>query len=133
MSIKKALIIRFFTAFLILGIVSMKRAMPDAKEDRIYTAIQVYSPYVIEKKIGGFYIVDKRNGEKESTSSKEVFHRMDEVEQKWGKEHLKIENNDVLIMGENNQTVARIFLETEKERAFVEKFYLGSSLNLNEK
>lgn len=123
MSMKKALIFGFFTAFLILGIVSMQRAMPDAKEERIYTAIKVYSPYTIEKKIGGFNIIDKRDGTKESPSSKEVFHRLDELEQKWGKEHLTIENNDVLIKGENNQTVARIFLETEKERAFVKRFY----------
>lgn len=123
MSMKKALIFGFFTAFLILGIVSMQRAMPDAKEERIYTAIKVYSPYVLEKKIGGFNIIDKRDGTKESPSSKEIFHRLDELEQKWGKEHLKLENNDVLIMGENNQTIIRIFLETEKERAFVKRFY----------
>jgi hypothetical protein len=123
MNIKKALIFGFFTAFLILGIVSMQRAMPDAKEDRIYTAIKVYSPYVLDKKIGGFNIVDKRTGTKESPSSKELFHRLDELEQKWGKKYLKIENNDVLIMGENNQTVARIFIETEKEKAFLKRFY----------
>jgi len=123
MSIKKALIFGFFTAFLILGVVSLQRAMPDAKEPRIYNAIKVYTPYVIDKKIGGLYIIDKRTGEKESPSSKEVFHRLDELEQKWGKKYLSIENNDVLIKGENNQTVARIFLETEKERIFVKTFY----------
>ena len=80
-------------------------------------------PYILDKKIGGLYIVDKRTGEKESPSSKEVFHRLDELEQKWGKEYLSIENNDVLIKGENNQTVARIFIETEKERIFVKTFY----------
>ncbi|MCW8895436.1 MAG: hypothetical protein OQK48_02635 [Sulfurimonas sp.] len=123
MHIKKALIFGFFTAFLILGIVSMQRAMPDAKEERIYTAIKVYSPYTLEKKVGGFNIIDKRTGIKEKPSSKELFHRLDELEQKWGKKHLKIENNDVLIMGENNQTVARIFLETEGERAWVKRFF----------
>lgn len=123
MSMKKALIFGFFTAFLILGIVSMQRAMPDAKEDRIYSAIKVYSPYTLEKKIGGFYIIDKRTGTKETPSSKEIFHRLDELEQKWGKQYLKVENNDVLIMGENNQTVARIFIETEQEKAFLKRFY----------
>ncbi|MCF6309697.1 MAG: hypothetical protein L3J19_04355 [Sulfurimonas sp.] len=124
MSIKKALIFGFFTAFLILGVVSMKRAMPDAKENRIYAAIKVYSPYILEKKIGGLYIVDKRTGEKESPSSKEVFFRLDELEQNWGKDYIRIENNDVIVLGENNQTVARIFLETEKERAWVQRFYI---------
>lgn len=123
MSMKKALIFGFFTAFLILGVVSMNRAMPDAKEARIYSAIKVYSPYTIEKKIGGFNIVDKRTGEKEKPSSKEVFHRLDELEQKWGKKYLSIKDNEVLIKGENNQTVARIFIETEKEKVFLKTFY----------
>lgn len=123
MNMKKALIFGFFTAFLILGMLSMKRAMPEAKEDRIYTAIKVYSPYIVEKKVGGLTIIDKRNGEKESPSSQEFFHRVDELDKAWAKEHLKVENNEVLILGENNQTVARIFIETEKEREFVKKFY----------
>jgi hypothetical protein len=123
MNMKKALIFGFFTAILVLGMLSMKRAMPEAKEDRIYTAIKVYSPYIVEKKVGGLTIIDKRNGEKESPSSQEFFHRVDELDKKWGKEHLSIENNEVLILGENNQTVARIFIETEKERDFVKRFY----------
>ena len=123
MSVKKALIFGFFTAFLILGILSMQRAMPDAKEDRIYTAIKVYSPYTMEKRIGGLTIIDKRTGIKEKPSSAEVFHRMDELEKTWGKQHIRIENNDVIILGDNNQTVARIFLETEKEKTFVQNFY----------
>lgn len=123
MNMKKALIFGFFTAFLILGVVSMQRAMPEAKEERIYSAVKVYSPYTLEKRVGGIAIIDKRSGEKEKPSSKEVFHRLDELDKKWGKEHLKIEENDVLIMGENNQTVARIFIETEKERAFLKSFF----------
>ncbi len=123
MNMKKALIFGFFTAFLILGVVSMQRAMPAAKEDRIYSAIKVYSPYTLEKRVGGIAIIDKRSGTKEKPSSKEVFHRLDELDKQWGKKHLKIENNDVLIMGENNQTVARIFIETEKERAFLKSFF----------
>ena len=82
---KKALIFGFFTAFLILGMVSLKRAMPDAKENRIYMAIKVYSPYEMEKRIGGLTIVDKRTGIKEKPSSKEVFLRMDELEKNGGR------------------------------------------------
>jgi hypothetical protein len=123
MNVKKALIFGFFTAFLILGIVSMQRAMPDAKEARIYTAIKVYSPYVLEKKVGGLYIIDKRSGIKESPSSKEVFHRIDELEKEWGKKNLRVENNELLVIGENNQTIARIFIETQKERKFLADFF----------
>lgn len=123
MSVKKALIFGFFTSFLILGILSMQRAMPETKEDRIYKAIKVYSPYIMEKRIGGLTIIDKRDGAKEKPNSADVFHRLDELEEKWGKEHLRVENNEVIILGENNQTIARIFIETQKEREFIKRFY----------
>ena len=124
MSMKKALIFGFFTAFLILGIVSMKRAIPEgAKEERIYKAIKVYSPYVVEKKVGGLNIIDKRSGEKESPSAKEFLFRLDELDKNWGKDHLRVEGNEVLVMGENNQTVARIFIENNKERDFLKSFF----------
>ena len=124
MSTKKALIFGFFTAFLILGAISLKRALPDAKETRIYEAIRVYSPYTLEKRIGGLTIIDKRDGTKEKPSSAEVFHRLDELERKWGNKHIKIVGNDVLIVGENNVTMARIYLENEKERKFVQSFFI---------
>jgi len=125
MNVKKALIFGFFTAFLILGVLSLKRAMPDAKEPRIYKAIQVYIPYTLEKRIGGLTIIDKRTGIKEKPSSAEVFHRLDELEKEWGNKYVRIDGNDVIIMGENNNTVARIYLENEKERAFVQSFFIN--------
>jgi len=128
MNMKKVLIFGFFTAFLIMGVLSMKRALPEAKEERIYKAVKIYSPYYLEKKIGGLYIVDKRTGEKESPSSAEVFHRLDELERNWGFNHVKIDNNDLLVIGENNQTIAKIYMETEKEKAFIQKFYLTPTL-----
>ena len=124
MSVKKALIFGFFTAFIILGALSMKRAFPDAKETRIYKAIQVYSPYTLEKRIGGLTIIDKRTGIKQKPSSAEIFHRLDELEREWGNKYVRIEGNDVIIFGENNNTVARIYLENEKERAFVQSFFV---------
>lgn len=123
MSAKKGLFLGFLFAFLVMGYVSMQRAMPDAKEDRIYKALRVYSPYKVEKRLGGLTIVDSRNGEKEKPSSAEFYHRLDEVDQKWGKKHLRVDNNDVLVLGENNQTVVKIYLETEAERKFVQSFY----------
>ncbi|HUH41892.1 MAG: hypothetical protein PHI38_01815 [Sulfurimonas sp.] len=123
MNVKKALIFGFFTAFLILGIVSMQRAVPDPKEDRIYLAIKEYSPYYIEKRIGGLTILDKRSDKKEKPDSSDFFHRLDELEKTWGKEHLVVENNELIVMGENNQSVARIMIENEKERAFLKEFF----------
>lgn len=123
MNVKKALIFGFLAAFLVLGTLSMKRAMPEAKEKRIYDAIVIYSPYTMEKRIGGLTIIDKRDGAKEKPSAADVMHRMDELQKNWGKNHLRVENNQVIVLGENNQSVAKIFIETQKERNFLKNFY----------
>jgi len=48
---------------------------------------------------------------------------MDDLDQQWGKKHLKIVENDVVVLGDNNQTVTKIFLKTKKERDWVKKFF----------
>ncbi len=123
MSVKKGLIFGFFFAFLVLGVLSMKRAMPEAKEERIYKAIKVYSPYQLEKRMGGLTILNTQNGTKEQPASADIMHRLDEVQKEWGKSHLQVQNNEVIVSGENNQTVVRIFIENEKEREFLKSFY----------
>lgn len=121
--VKKAFIFGLLSAFLIMGILSMKRAMPEPKEERIYSAIKEYSPYKLEKIIGGLEILDSRDEEwKEKPSAAEVMHRLDELDQEWAKEHLSIENHDVLITRENNSTV-KISIDTPKERAFLKSFF----------
>ena len=121
--VKRVLIFAVLSAFLIMGIISMKRAMPENKEERIYKAIKAYSPYQLEKRIGGLTILDSRDEEfKEKPSAAEVLHRMDELDKAWFKDHLKVENNDIIITQEDN-TTAKIFIETPKERAFVKSFF----------
>ncbi|MCX6051651.1 MAG: hypothetical protein NTZ60_03975 [Campylobacterales bacterium] len=123
MSVKKGLIFGFFFAFLVLGVLSMKRAMPEPKEERIYKAIKVYSPYQMEKRMGGLTILNTQTGTKETPPAADVMHRLDEVEKEWGKSHLQVQNNDLLVRGENNQTIVKIFIENEKEKEFVKRFY----------
>ncbi|MDO8454329.1 MAG: hypothetical protein Q7S59_07145 [Sulfurimonas sp.] len=123
MSVKKGLIFGFFFAFLVLGVLSMKRAMPEVKEERIYKAIKVYSPYKLEKRMGGLTILNTQAETKETPASADVMHRLDEVEKEWGKSHLQLQEDYVIVLGDNNQTVVRIFLENEKEREFLKKFY----------
>lgn len=123
MSIKKGLIFGLLAGFLILGTVAMQRATPQHKEDRIYKAIKVYSPYQLEKRIGGLTIINNTTGEKEKPNAAEVLHRLDELDKKWGSKHLRVEANQLFIQGENNQTVAKIFIENEKERTFLRNFY----------
>ncbi|MGB6018882.1 MAG: hypothetical protein WBF77_04735 [Sulfurimonadaceae bacterium] len=123
MTVKKGLIFGLMFAFLVMGILAMQRAVPDTKNERMYKEIKVYSPYMLEKRMGGLTIVDKRDGTKEKPSAAEVLHRLDELDKEWGKDHLKIEKNDVVILGDNNQTIVKIFIETQEERAFLHNFF----------
>ena len=123
MKVKKILIFGVFTVAILMGVLSMQRAMPGEKVDRIYQEILVYSPYKMEKRMGGLVIMDKRDGRKEKPSNAEVFHRMDELEQEWGKKHLRVEGSDLHVVGDNNQTIVKIFIETVKEKEFLHNFY----------
>ena len=121
--VKRVLIFAVLSAFLVMGIVSMKRAMPEPKVERIYKSIKAYSPYQLEKRIGGLIIRDSRDEEfKEKPSSAEVLHRMDELDKAWFKDHLRVVNNDIIITQEDNTTV-KIFIETPEERAFIQSFF----------
>ena len=123
MNNKKWLIAGVVFAAIIMGVLSMKRAMPDPKNERMFTEIKIYSPYVFEKRIGGLTILDKRDGRKEKPSAAEVHLRMDELNKKWGETHLRVENSDLIIVGDNNQTIVKIFIETTEERAYLHNFY----------
>ena len=123
MKIQKALGLGAVFAFFILGVVAIKQASPAHKEDRIYKAISVYSPYKLEKRIGGLTIVDSRTGDKEKPASADVLLRFDEVNQIWGKSHLTIEGTDLLIAGDNNQSIVKVFIKNQNERDFLKTFY----------
>jgi len=105
-----------------MGYVSMQRAMPEAKEQRIYEAIEIYSPYKLEKRIGGLTILNLKTNKKEKPSAAEVLHRKDELDKQWAKKHLSIVNNDVIIKKDDNTTV-KIFIQTQKERDFIKSFF----------
>jgi len=123
MNVKKALGLGAVFAFFILGIIAIKQAMPAHKEERIYKAISLYSPYKLEKRIGGLSIIDSRTGDKEKPSSADVMLRFDEVNKIWGKSHLKVVGSDVLVAGDNNQSITKIFIQNKKERNFLKTFY----------
>lgn len=123
MSAKKGVLIGLLFAFFMLGVLSLQRAMPDKKEQRIYKAIKVYMPYKLEKRMGGLSIVDSRDGTKEKPDAASVYHRLDELEKAWGKKHLKIVGDDVVVMGDHNQTIINIFIKTKKEKEWMKFFY----------
>ena len=121
--VKRVLIFGLLAGFLIMGIIAMDRAMPEPKQERIYKAIKEYSPYYLEKRIGGLTILSSKDEDfKEKINAAEVLHRLDELDKKWAKNHLSVENNDIIVTKDDNSTV-KIFIETPKERAFVKSFF----------
>ena len=121
--VKRVFIFTLLAGFLIMGILSMKRALPQNKDERIYKAIKAHSPYKFEKRLGGLTILDSRDPEhKEKPSAAEVLIRMDELDKQWAKTHLVVKDSDVIITKEDNSTV-KIFIETPKERAFIKSFF----------
>ncbi len=123
MKSKKWLFVAIIFAAMVMGFLSMKRALPEQQNERMAKEIKLYSPYTFEKRIGGLTIVDKRDGRKEKPSAAEVYLRMDELNKEWGAKHLRVENSDLIIMGYNNQTVVKVFIQNQDERDYLHHFY----------
>jgi hypothetical protein len=123
MDIKKSIFIGMALAFFMLGFISLQRAMPDAKEERIYKAISVYSPYKFEKALGGLKIVNTKTGDKESPDAASVMHRMDELQKEWGKTHLKVKDNNVIVYNDDGVEITKIAFENPLEKKWVKKYY----------
>ncbi len=123
MNVKKGVFLGAIFAFFILGFVAIQKATPNKKEARIYKEIKVYSPYKFEKRMGGLTILNVKTGEKEKPNAADALYRMDDLDQQWGKEHLRVEGSEVVVTGESNQTVTKIFIQTKKEREWLHSFF----------
>ena len=123
MNVKKGVFLGVIFAMFILGFIAIQKATPAAKADRIYKEIKVYSPYKFEKRMGGLSIVNIKTGEKEKPNAADALYRMDDLDKQWGKKHLRVEGKEVIVMGDSNQTITKIFIETKKEREWLHKFF----------
>ncbi|MEN4052204.1 MULTISPECIES: hypothetical protein [Sulfurimonas] len=123
MNVKKGIFLGVMFAFFILGFIAIQKATPNEKEARIYKEIKVYSPYKFEKRMGGLTILNVKTGEKEKPNAADALYRMDDLDQQWGKKHLRVEGNEVVVIGDNNQTITKIFIQTQKEREWLHNFF----------
>ncbi len=119
----KLLIIAFFAIFMFLGLSALKQGMPSNKNERVYTLLQKYIPYVLEKRIGGYSIVSKETGIKEKPPSKDLFLRLEQLEQMWGQEFLKLDNNTLIILDKNRKETAKIVLQSKEEKKWVKEYF----------
>ncbi len=93
------------------------------RKSKIYLQIKEYSPYYFEKSLSGLVIKSRLDKDFEKKpSNMQVFHVMDKLQKEWGKKHLKIEN-DNLIIYDNNKVVKKIKIKDKKEFDFLHRFY----------
>jgi len=120
----KFLPIALFLGFLFAGIALFIQAKPSHKNARVYKIVRKYSPYYLEKTIGGLNI--KKKGDKkfkESPDNAKLFKRFEFLEKEWGKKHLKLIGTTLEIFDNNNSIVKKIELKNKNEINFAKKYY----------
>jgi hypothetical protein len=123
-SLRKYLPFALFAAFFGLAILAFMSSKPSPKNARIYKAVQHYSPYYLDKRLGGLTIKNKEDEKfKEKPTNMTVFKEFERLERTWGKQHLKIEDNTLLILDNNGTTQSTLPLHTEKEVTFIHSYY----------
>ena len=121
---RKYLIWALAAGFLLIGVTTLFESQPEPKNKRVYTEVIKYSPYYIDKRVGGLNIKSREDEEfKEKPDNVQVFHRLDELEKAWGKTHLILENSQLRILDNNGSTLTTFQLESQDEIDFIHRFY----------
>jgi len=123
-NMRKYLLPAFFLAFLLIGINALIESKPSPKNARVYKTVQQFSPYTLEKRFGGLQIINKEDPEfKEKPNNMTIFKEFERLEKAWGKKHLKLEKNTLVIMDNNGTTLHTLPLQSRDEEAFVHRYY----------
>lgn len=120
---RNLMLVLLAVGFFLFGLVAMLESRPEPKPKHLMKELEPYIPFKLEKRFGGLSIIDTRSGEKYKISNEEVFHELDRLERGWGKTHLRLEGENLIVTDDRNKTVATIRLENEKERQFVHSFF----------
>ena len=108
---KNILLIGLIVIFFIVGFIGFKGALPENKNHRVYTILQEYFPYTLEKRTGGLAIIYKDGREKEKPSNAEIFHITD-----------KLENNVLIILDKDKKELRKLELNAE-EIVWIKSFF----------
>lgn len=119
----RLLFISFLGIFLFLGIMALKDGMPTQKNEKVYSVLQNYMPYFLEKRVGGYSIVSKETGIKEKPPAKDLFIRLEQLEKMWGQEFLKLEDSSLVILDKNKNEIIKLKLETDAEKNWVKSYF----------
>ena len=120
---QKYLFVALSLGLLFMAIMAFQQGKPTTKAP-IYQELKKYSPYYIEKRFGGLQIMSKKDEEfKEKPDNIEVFRRLDSLEKEWGERHLKIENNQVVVLDDNGTELTKLPIATQLDNNFLHSFY----------
>jgi len=123
-NLNKFLPIALLIAFFIFGLNVFLQSKPTPKNSRVYKIVQEYSPYYIEKRFGGLEILKKNDKEfKEKPSNENFFKEFEKLEREWGQKHLRLNNNQVTIVDDNNKTLKTFDIKNKDELNFIKNYY----------
>ena len=113
-----------FAAFFFAALVAFLQSRPTPKNPRIYEAVKPCVPYYFQKRLGGLTIRSKTDPEfKLKPDSSELFHQFEALEKKWAKQAMKRHGDTLEVYDANGTVCARITLQNDDERRFVESYY----------
>ncbi|RUM73276.1 MAG: hypothetical protein DSZ10_03625 [Sulfurovum sp.] len=120
----KYLPMALFAAFIFASLVAFFQGKPASKNARVYKTVQQYSPYYLDKRFGGLTIKSKTDETfQEKPTNLSIFHEFERLEKEWGKKHLKMEANTLLIFDDNHTIQAKLPIKTAKELDFIHHYY----------
>ncbi len=109
--------------FFMVALIAFIKGQPESRDKRVYAQLKPYIPYKIEKKMSGLRIVDTRTGEKIEPTNMDFYQVLDNLEKDWGARHLKLDNNTLIVIDDNNQTVGTITLPDQQAKTWVRRFF----------
>jgi hypothetical protein len=123
-SFKKYLPIALVLGFLIFGLDAFMQSKPSNKNKRVYQTVQKYSPYYLDKRFGGLTIMNREDPEfKENPNNMTLFKEFEKLEKAWGKKHLSVKNNQLIIVDNNGTQLTSFPLQSKDEIDFVHSYY----------
>jgi len=120
---KNYLFIALTLGLTFFAFMAFQEAKPTTKAP-IYTEIQKYSPYYLDKRFGGLQIMSREDKEfTEKPTNMELFHRLEFLEKAWAKKHLKIADTKIIVSDNNGTEITKINISTEEDAQFMHSFY----------
>lgn len=107
-----------------LAAVAFILGRPPHRDARLYPLIRQYTPFVIEKHLGGLAIRRKDDPHfQEEPDAVNFYPRLQELERNWAAKHLKLQGNILMILDDQGKALKRLPLQNEQERRFIREYY----------